>query len=373
MDINSFARNNFGDEFRDESINSNYQSDSDSEILQKSTEIRNQTNRDRSLVYHIERFIDTIHTSRSQNTGKTYHNAMNAYVEMLRDRNRNNESFQIESVLVDDLTETSATEFSDYLKAYSPTTETLYINVFKSFVEYLAAENVLHLNLYRVKQLIKRRTRIPGVRLPQFPEEDIRKVLDYALALPSYPYEKQTDLLINLRDSAFLLTLADTGLRIHEICALRMGDINWRSRKAIIIGKGNKQAVIRFSERSLLAMRKYTEARFAAGEKSIVSRSALPVFSRHDKGSGDKILPISTKTGRLIVSERVEQCLGKDAVGTITPHSLRHYFVTTVLQATGNLKIAQEFARHTNIAVTQRYSHLANDELDNTYSSIFDD
>jgi site-specific recombinase XerD len=46
--------------------------------------------------------------------------------------------------------------------------------------------------------------------------------------------------------------------------------------------------------------------------------------------------------------------------------------VTTVLHETGNLKIAQEFARHTNIAVTQRYTHLANDELDDTYQKIFD-
>jgi len=74
----------------------------------------------------------------------------------------------------------------------------------------------------------------------------------------------------------------------------------------------------------------------------------------------------------LIVSESVSECLGKDAVGTITPHSFRHYFVTTVLHETGNLKIAQEFARHTNIAVTQRYTHLANDELDDTYQKIFD-
>lgn len=120
-------------------------------------------------------------------------------------------------------------------------------------------------------------------------------------------------------------------------------------------------------------MRRYLSYRSEVGEKFTASRTALPVFSRHDKGAGDKVLPITTKTGRLIVSERVEECLGADAVGTITPHSFRHYFVTTVLQATGNLKVAQEFARHTNIAVTQRYSHLANEELDDTFSSIFND
>lgn len=349
----------------------------------------------------ILRFIHQVESSRSRNTAKTYQNGMNAFLEMLtenstvpakqtrkssdcetkRDNDEKKESseqLQDDTELtnrtrVSELDEDCVRDFSEYLKVYSPTTETLYINVLKSFLEYLAAENILNLNLNRVKMLIKRRTRKPGVRLPQFPEEDIRKVLDFAETLPTKAVENESDRLINLRDSAFLITLADTGLRIHEICGLRLGDINWRTRKAIIIGKGNKEAIIRFSERSINSMRSYLSYRAEVGEKFAASRTALPVFSRHDKGAGEKVLPITTKTGRLIVSERVEECLGADAVGTITPHSFRHYFVTTVLQATGNLKVAQEFARHTNIAVTQRYSHLANEELDDTFSSIFND
>ena len=59
------------------------------------------------------------------------------------------------------------------------------------------------------------------------------------------------------------------------------------------------------------------------------------------------------------------------AVGTITPHSFRHYFVTTVLRASGNMKLAQELARHSSIAITQRYAHLSDDELDRGYDDIF--
>ena len=64
--------------------------------------------------------------------------------------------------------------------------------------------------------------------------------------------------------------------------------------------------------------------------------------------------------------------LGNEAVGLITPHSFRHYFVTTVLRASGNLKLAQELARHRSITVTQRYAHLNDDELDKGYWDIFD-
>jgi len=95
------------------------------------------------------------------------------------------------------------------------------------------------------------------------------------------------------------------------------------------------------------------------------------VFARHDKGSGKKVKPISTTTGREIVNQRVLEAVGPEAVGSITPHSFRHYFVTTVLLASGNLKLAQELARHQNIAVTQRYSHLSDAELDKKYLEIF--
>jgi integrase len=77
-------------------------------------------------------------------------------------------------------------------------------------------------------------------------------------------------------------------------------------------------------------------------------------------------------TGRRIVQERVEQFLGKESVGKITPHSFRHYFITCVLRGSGNLKLAQKMARHENIQITERYAHLADDELDKAYYEIFE-
>jgi len=78
-------------------------------------------------------------------------------------------------------------------------------------------------------------------------------------------------------------------------------------------------------------------------------------------------------SGRNIIAQRVREALGEPAGGSITPHSFRHYFVTTVLRASGgNLKLAQELARHRNIQVTQRYAHLSDDELDRGYYEVFE-
>ena len=311
-------------------------------------------------------FLENIGLSRSENTEKTYRNAMNAFVDFLTEKGIEPDN------AIDALNEKIFGDYAKYLKAYSPSTESLYINVAKNYFEFLAAEEIKTFNLFQTKLLIKHRTRKPGIRLPQFPEHDIDKVLDYALnQIPLLHCENKNDQLINLRDSAFLVTLADTGLRIHEACNLRRGGIDWFSGKAVIIGKGNKEAVIRFSDRSIALLKKYINERSVLDGSTGMMLAALPVFARHDKGAGTKVLPITTKTGRLIVSDRVEECLGKEAVGTITPHSFRHYFVTNVLKKSGNMKVAQEFARHSSITVTQRYTHLSDEDLDKKYDKIF--
>jgi integrase len=214
--------------------------------------------------------------------------------------------------------------------------------------------------------------------LPQFPVDDIERLLERIQDVQNLkiPAPDETDAananLRAYRDRAFLTTLADTGLRVHEACNLRRGDIDWNEGRAIITGKGNKQAVVRFTTRSMQAVKEYLSQRAALDGNSGRQLSSLPLFARHDKGAGKKIKPITPTTGRNIVNERVKQFLGADTVGVITPHSFRHYFVTAVLRGTGNLRIAQELARHKNIQVTQRYTHLSNDELDKAYHDVFE-
>jgi site-specific recombinase XerD len=248
----------------------------------------------------------------------------------------------------------------------------LYLTAVSGFYEYLAAENLAQLNLPRLHLLIKQRARRLGQRLPQFPRDHIERILEYANNIALSPTKSGNDRLRDLRDRAFLLTLADTGLRVHEACNLRRGDIDWNEGRAIVIGKGDRQALVRFSRRSLKALRDYLAARAEIDGHSGKALGSLPVFARHDKGAGKKVKSMTTTTGRNIVAQRVREALGSEAVGTITPHSFRHYFVSTVLASSGNLKLAQELARHRNIAVTQRYAHLSDVELDRGYYEIFD-
>jgi integrase/recombinase XerC len=319
-----------------------------------------------SILDSMKSYLEMIQLSRSEHTARTYSNALQSLRATLADH-----GYPVTSTEVSELSEDAIAWFASDLKAYSPATERLYLTAATGFLEYLVAERLTELNLPRVRLLIRQRARRPGVRLPQFPRDEIETVVEYAINIDLTTINDDQLKLQILRDRAFLLTLADTGLRVHEACKLRRGDIDWNESQAIITGKGNKQAVVRFSDRSIKALKDYLNGRAALDGASGRPLTSLPLFARHDRGAGKKVKPITTRTGQNIINQRVKESLGGDAVGTITPHSFRHYFVTTVLLATGNMKLAQELARHSNIAITQRYAHLSDDELDRGYHEIF--
>ncbi len=321
-----------------------------------------------SLQDAVNEYLRSVSLARSTRTAKIYAAALQALLEVLR---RDDIDPETTSVSVLDIKVLK--NFIEYLaREYSPSTERLYLVAVRGFYEYLEAEEVISINQALLHQLIHRRARRRTQKLPQFPRDEIEQLLEYAQNLAQTPAEDETIQLINLRDRAFLLTLADTGLRVHEACRLTRGDLNWNEGKAMVIGKGGHQAVVRFSTRSLRALRAYIEARRMQDGADRRSLGALPLFARHDKAAGKKVKPISTVTGRNIVTARVREALGSQAEGSITPHTFRHYFVTSVLQGTGNLRLAQELARHRSIASTQIYTHLASDELDQGYYQVFE-
>lgn len=320
-----------------------------------------------TIIQAVKKYLESVKLARSPNTSRAYANAMNTLLDVLKENDLDPEVSP-----VSELTEDVMIRMANALKDFSPATEQLYLVATTGFFKFLAAERLSEINLPRLDLLRVQRARRSGQRLPQFPRDDIERILNFVINFTNKLSDNPSIRLRAMRDRAFLLTLADTGLRVHEACNLRRGDIDWNEGRAIIIGKGDKQALVRFSTRSLNALRDYLSLRAALDGASGRPLPSLPLFARHDKGAGKKIKPITTTTGRNIVSEHVRLVLGEEAEGRVTPHSFRHYFVTTVLRASGNLKLAQELARHANIQVTQRYAHLSDDELDKGYHDIFE-
>src|SRR5215211_2662467 len=166
----------------------------------------------------IEGYLESVKLTRSQNTALTYGKALKEFKKILV-KEKIDPKNSPSSVLTEDL----ISKFVIHLKTSAPATEKLYVGAIARFYKYLAAERLAEINWARLELLIKQDTRRLAIRLPQFPTNNIERVLDFVSNITFYEAEPETERLRAARDRAFVLTLADTGLRVHEACNLRLG------------------------------------------------------------------------------------------------------------------------------------------------------
>lgn len=198
---------------------------------------------------------------------------------------------------------------------------------------------------------------------PEYDREIVAGIVNWA---SNYTRYKE---LIEKRDAFMILAASSSGARLgKELCELTRGQVDWDQGRAIVIGKGNKIGKLRFSEIALDAGRLYLQARAEMDGRSGQSLSSLPLFARHHNNATKPLgYPGAYKT----LKKLVVTLFGEGKRSAFHPHLLRHEFVTMVLLMTGNLKLAQELARHTNIQNTQRYAHLAEEDQDRAHRKIF--
>jgi site-specific recombinase XerD len=188
----------------------------------------------------IEDFLSTL--KRQKTTIASYQYALRRFVEVVGvDAELNTETY---------------IKFLTSIKELSPSTSRIWRTAVLKFYQFCKAGNLVEL-----KEATDHYTNKPGRRIVNFNRESVEKVIAYCEVLNVDASTTLSANLESLRDRAFVLTLVDTGLRISEACALKRGDIDWMEGRAIIIGKGDKQAVIRFSNRSLEALKAYLHAR----------------------------------------------------------------------------------------------------------------
>ncbi len=298
------------------------------------------------LKSQIERFLETL--DRSPRTISTYRHALKRFVQIVGENaDLNTETYE---------------RFLTKIRPLSPSTKGIYTTAVRALYAFCKVGN-----WFELKEATKHYTRAHGKRIANFDRESVEKVIAHCAALRADAETPRANL-ENLRDRAFVLTLIDTGLRISETCSLKRGDIDWLEQRAIIIGKGDKQAVIRFSNRSIEALKAYLHARANVEPNSRIPLGSQPLFARHDIRASKKIRPITAGGMWKAIKARIEDAgVERNAVRI---HDFRHYFVTMTYLAKGNLKLSQELARHESINTTNRYAHFGG-EADAAYDEIF--
>lgn len=194
------------------------------------------------------------------------------------------------------------------------------------------------------------------VRAPKLPKH-LPRVLtkDDAGALMEFPGDQGRDA---LRDRAILETLYSTGARVSELVGMNSGDISRSEGLVRVRGKGGKERVIPLGSMALGAIDAY-HAQAPGGTHQSARRSseAMPIF-RNSRGGR-----LTTRTIARIVAKYSRQLTG----GTIHPHILRHSFATHLLDEGADLRAIQEMLGHVSLSTTQKYTHLATDQLLSLY------
>lgn len=287
----------------------------------------------------IHNFLNAL--QRSPRTIFAYRNALEQFVKVVgEDADLNTETY---------------IKFLTSLENKSSATQRIYTTAVLKFYAFHKAGNWAEL-----KEATGLYTRKAGKRIVNFDHDAIEKVVSYCESLDGD--------LFALRDRAFVLTLVDTGLRISEACSLKCGDIDWLEQRAIVIGQGNRQAVVRFSDRSIQALKDYLHSREDVEPNSLVPLVSQPLFARHDIRASKKIRAVSAGGMWKAIKDRITEAgIKRDMVKIL---DFRHYFVTTIYLSIRDLKLSQELARHESISTTNRYVHFA-DEADKAYKKVF--
>jgi len=161
-----------------------------------------------------------------------------------------------------------------------------------------------------------------------------------------------------LRDRALVELLYGTGIRVGELVALDVRDLELRAQEIRVMGKGNKERVVPIPEQARIALAAWTEVRRHPGLMS--EPLFISLRARHE----EKPRRLAAREARRILGERaVRADLGEH----VHPHRLRHSYATHLLDMGADLREIQELLGHSSLSTTQKYTAVSIEHLRDVY------
>ncbi len=217
--------------------------------------------------------------------------------------------------------------------------ESLYLQIaaLRAFYKFAVAEGHLRENAAENLSLPHRWQRLPKALSGQ----EIEKLLA-PLAEPDAS---------DRRDLAVLELAYASGLRLSELCHVRLEQLHLESGFLTVIGKGNKERIVPVGERAIRAIRDYLEH----GRPGLVRMGSPGAVFLTRKGGA------FSRTAMWARVVRRARLAGMEV--RVTPHMLRHSFATHLLEHGADLRVIQELLGHASISTTQVYTHVAGGRL----------
>jgi integrase/recombinase XerC len=160
---------------------------------------------------------------------------------------------------------------------------------------------------------------------------------------------------IELRDRLIVELLYATGIRVGELCAVDIDDVDRERRLVRVLGKGGKQRVVPYGVPAEEALERY----LSGSRSELCGPESGPALLLGARGRR-----IDPRAVRRVVHARVQQVAGAPDIG---PHGLRHSAATHLLEGGADLRSVQELLGHATLSTTQIYTHVSVERLRAAY------
>ncbi len=158
------------------------------------------------------------------------------------------------------------------------------------------------------------------------------------------------------RDRAMVELLYASGLRVSELVALNLADLDCERMEVRVLGKGGKERVVPFGTNARRALQQY----LASGRKDFAPPPGeSAVFLNRFGGR------LTTRAVQIMLEKLAEK---SGLYGQVSPHKLRHSFATEILGGGADIRLVQELLGHASLAATQIYTHIDMDRLRAAYA-----
>ena len=162
-----------------------------------------------------------------------------------------------------------------------------------------------------------------------------------------------------VRNRAIIQLLYASGLRVSELCGLRLDGVNFNEETVRVMGKRSRERLVPFGKSAWKAMAEYVNSARATLDKS-----------------GKAVHFFLSNTGRQLTRKRVWDIIKLAAEKAkidkrIYPHILRHSFATHLLHNGADLRVIQEMLGHTSVATTQIYTHTDLSREEDSFRKFF--
>lgn len=224
---------------------------------------------------------------------------------------------------------------------YKPKTVKRKIASLKALFHYFEYREIIDRNPFNKIQVRFREPVILPKTIPLHTVELFLSTIYHQHALAKTDYQQKNI----LRDMAVIELLFATGMRISELCTLKVNDVNLYDRYILIYGKGSKERKIQIGN----------------DDVTRVLMTYKDAFAEKMQGCNHFFV---NQAGRALSDQSVRRMINKytslAAIEQhITPHMFRHTFATSLLEADVDIRYIQEMLGHSSINITEIYTHVA--------------